>query len=140
MARFELLEMTNDKWSDDVWNGPMSTISSQNHPFDRPKLYFYWGDNDHWIDNSTRDSVIASRARKGSGKEDEWKPTMEIDTHGTPHDFCISERGSLLLRAKSLTTALDVESSKLVAQKTAGYIKEIVTGLGRRVCDLSSSA
>jgi hypothetical protein len=98
MARFELLEMTNDKWPDDVWNGPVSISPSQEYAFDRPQLYFYWGENDHWIDNSTRESVIASRARKGSGKEDEGKPIMEIDAYGTPHDFCISKRGSLLVR------------------------------------------
>jgi hypothetical protein len=129
MARFELLEMTNDKWPDDVWNGPIPASSSPNHAFDRPKLYFYWGEKDHWIDNSTRDNVIASRARKGSGMEDEGKPTMEIDTYGTPHDFCISKRGSPLFMLLSLMTYVDVESSKLVAQKTAGYIKEIIARL-----------
>ncbi len=87
MGRHELLEMAADKWSDDLWNGPSPGIES---PIDRPKLYFYWGENDHWIAGTTRDSVIASRARQGNAVEEGGKPEMEVDTHGTPHDFCIS--------------------------------------------------
>lgn len=94
MGRFELLEMTHDKWSDDVWNGPLSANRPDAEPplvtdIDRPRLYFYWGENDHWIDNSTRDSIIASRAQSAEAKNDPGKPHMEIDRQGTPHDFCI---------------------------------------------------
>lgn len=91
MGRFELLEMTHDKWSDDVWNGPSYANETEKPQIDRPKLYFYWGENDHWIANSTRDAVIASRARRGSDPADEGKPHMEVDLHGIPHDFCISK-------------------------------------------------
>jgi hypothetical protein len=66
MARHELLEMTHDKWSDDLWNGPLPALEhNEEAKIDRPKLYFYWGANDHWIDDGTRDKVIASRARRG---------------------------------------------------------------------------
>ncbi len=91
MGRHELLEMTHDKWSDDVWNGPLpGPASGDNVKIDRPNLYFYWGENDHWIDNRTRDQVIASRARRRNDAGEVEGPHMEIDTLGTPHDFCIS--------------------------------------------------
>jgi hypothetical protein len=96
MARHELLEMTHDKWSKDVWNGPLPSDNLHADQtsvvrIDRPKLYFYWGAKDHWVANSTRDSVIAAHARIGEANEDDGRPHMEIDTQGTPHDFCISE-------------------------------------------------
>lgn len=49
MGRHELLEMTHDKWSDDVWDGPLPRpASSDDVKIDRPDLYFYWGEKDHW--------------------------------------------------------------------------------------------
>ncbi|KAK5167547.1 uncharacterized protein LTR77_007246 [Saxophila tyrrhenica] len=115
MARHELLEMTHDKWSDDLWNGPLPVGKDDEVKMDRPKLYFYWGANDHWIDNSTRDSVIASRARRDSDAGGERKPVMEVDQLGTPHDFCIKD-----------------ETSKIVAEKAAGYVIEILRELEAR--------
>ena len=99
MGKDELQEMTHDKWPADFWRGPMSSVSvadgalSSPEKVDRPKLYFYWGGDDHWIDNGTRDALIATRA--GSGQPGETgRPHMEIDTSGVPHSFCISMRSS----------------------------------------------
>ena len=94
MARDELLEMTHDKWPNDVWNGPISSTLASSPNLDRPKLYFFWGQNDYWIDNSTRDKVIATRARRADDEGGEGKPYMEIDRQGVQHDFCISELSS----------------------------------------------
>ena len=89
--------MTYDKWSEDVWGAkldpPLVTDSKTNDAFDKPQLYFYFGDRDHWIANATRDKLIATRARTGNG--DDGKPYMEIDRDGVPHDFCISELSPL---------------------------------------------
>ena len=96
LGRDELQEMTDDKWPAEVWAGPISPNPSTNTApatrakIDRPKLYFYWGENDHWIDKSTRDVVIASRGRTDELGQ-EGKPQMEVDTNGVPHDFCICE-------------------------------------------------
>ena len=105
MARDELLEMTHDKWPNSVWDTSAAPAESA---IDKPSLYFYWGANDHWIDNTTRDNVVATRARTDRSG-DEGKPHMEIDTNGIPHDFCITP-----------------ENSKLVAVKVASYVEEIV--------------
>lgn len=80
-----MLEITDDKWSDSVWNSK-ETSETSDTSIDRPSLFFYWGETDCWVDNKTRDTLIATRA---DGK-DEGKPHMEIDTQGIPHAFCIS--------------------------------------------------
>lgn len=78
--------ITADAWDDELW-GISKAQGSDN---DKTKLYFYFGTDDHWVANETRDELIAARAATGkTGDED--KPTMEIDTHGTPHGFCISK-------------------------------------------------
>ena len=107
MARDELHEMKDDKWPDTAWDTSASPTETR---IDRPNLYFYWGLNDHWIDDRTRDNIIAARART-EGLGDEGKPYMEIDTHGIPHDFCITPH-----------------NSRLVAEKVARYVGEIVEG------------
>lgn len=88
MARDELLEMTTDKWSPTTWNryepGLRDTI-------DRPQLYFFWSENDHWIANKTRDKVIADHARRTGivVADDHGRPYMEVDNTNISHDFCI---------------------------------------------------
>ena len=81
-----MLEITDDKWSDSVWNTKQISEASD-ASIDRPSLFFYWGETDYWVDNQTRDTLIATRAN-GTG---EGEPHMEIDTQGIPHAFCISE-------------------------------------------------
>jgi hypothetical protein len=87
MARDELLEITTDKWHDNVWDQHTAT----QYTIDRPQLYFFWGDNDHWVPNSARDKIIYDHARL-TGKpvpDDCGRPYMEVDDSNIPHDFCI---------------------------------------------------
>lgn len=95
LGKHELNEVTHDKWDEDhLWNiSPAATsanpVSAQCRT---PKLFFFWGENDHWVDNGTRDAVIATRARRtDAGKEDGGRPWMEVDETGLPHGFCLSE-------------------------------------------------
>lgn len=115
LGKHELNEVTHDNWDEEhLWNispcsSPISSQSSQCRP---PKLYFFWGDNDHWVDNSTRDAVIAARARQAdAGKEEGGRPWMEVDETGLPHGFCLSEsllydESVLRLAAPVLTVAI----------------------------------
>lgn len=89
LAKYELQEMQEDKWDEELWGGSISAGTN------RPELFFYWGEDDYWVDKSIRDHLIASRAKRGQGKGEEGKPVMEIDALGVPHDFCI--RGFLTL-------------------------------------------
>jgi len=124
MAKHEMLQMTHDRWSDDLWGaGPVpkaaSAILTDSNVTRRPKLYFYWARNDHWVANTTRNHLIKTRGRKArnsgsppSSPGDENKPLMEIDKHGIPHGFCIKDK-----------------HSETVAGKVAGYVMEIANSL-----------
>jgi hypothetical protein len=81
----EIRTITADKWDTEIWGAVHP--SATNVP--RARLFFYFGEDDHWVANHTRDDLMRMRARGESG--DEWKPYMEIDQMETPHAFCIGE-------------------------------------------------
>jgi hypothetical protein len=75
MAADEMRTITSDKWSDDVWG-----MSNVKDPVTR--LFFYFGRDDHWVAERTRDEIIELR---GGG------PTMVVCEEGLPHAFVLSE-------------------------------------------------
>lgn len=107
MATDELQTITHDAWDAEVWGAadpsPVGVA--------RPKLFFLFGKEDHWVADETRDELIKARGRARAEKRDEekWKPVMEVDESGIPHGFCI-----------------DPNHSITVAEKVARYIEEIV--------------
>jgi len=82
MAREEMKEITVDKWDEEVWGAAESTAGVP-----RPKLFFLFGEKDHWVADKTRNELIRLRGRKNS--DDDWKPFMEIDKGGVPHGFTL---------------------------------------------------
>lgn len=70
--------ITYDKWTDDIWGMP-----SVREPL--AKLFFYFGRNDHWVAERTRDEIIAIRGRTKDG------PRMVVCEDGLPHAFCLSK-------------------------------------------------
>ncbi|KAK6005980.1 hypothetical protein QM012_006390 [Aureobasidium pullulans] len=105
LAGHEMRTITTDTWDDELWG-----ISKAQDPnSNKTRLYFYFGTDDHWVANKTRDELIAARAATGK-TGDENKPTMEIDTHGTPHGFCIKH-------------------NDLVANKAEQYIEELMQNI-----------
>lgn len=110
LAQHELLEMREDVWDDEVWT---TTAPSDKPPLSgasdarglKHALHMYFGSEDHWIANSTRDKIIATR-RKPPG---EPGPEIEIDVNGLPHDFCVRE-----------------DYSAIAAGKVAGYVAEVI--------------
>jgi hypothetical protein len=118
MAKDELAQLTHDKWSDEFW-GTSATLSSalersatenagsfqaqhssSSTSSSRTQLHFYWGSDDHWIAQDTRDRIIKTRARVQGRDGDGYKPIMEIDSHGIGHAFCLSESGYQIVAAK----------------------------------------
>ena len=81
MARDEVLQITEDRWNEDIWGAATPDLGSSN-----PRLVFYFGADDHWVANHTRDELIAAR---GSKEEGDGKPRMYIDDTNIPHSFCI---------------------------------------------------
>lgn len=99
LAGHEMKTITTDAWDDELWG--LTATQDSTKARDKTKLYFYFGTNDHWVADETRDELIAARAATGKAGEED-KPTMEIDTEGTPHGFCISE-SCLYYSATSVT-------------------------------------
>ncbi|KAJ9295504.1 hypothetical protein DTO271G3_5960 [Paecilomyces variotii] len=93
MAADEMRTITSDKWSDDIWG-----TSRAGKPPSR--LVFYFGRNDHWVAERTRDEIIESRGSKDG-------PTMIVCEDSIPHAFCIRH-------------------SSVMARKVARFIKDIV--------------
>jgi len=85
MARDEMVTITHDNWDAEIWG---AATSPPGQP--RPKLFFYFGRDDHWVADATRDELVAVRAYRGDGGEG-WRPKMEIDERGIPHGFCIGK-------------------------------------------------
>ena len=77
MARDEMNEVTEDRWDDDVWGTAMQGTTN---------LFFYFGKNDHWVADKTRDDLVAARGCSVSSRT-----KMVIDEVGVPHAFCISK-------------------------------------------------
>ncbi|KAJ5199103.1 Protein of unknown function DUF2305 [Penicillium cf. griseofulvum] len=96
MAADEMRTITSDKWSDDVWGA-----ASAREPI--TKLFFYFGHNDHWVADQTRDEIVAVRGQKGG----QAGPTMVVCEEGLPHAFCLKH-------------------SDVMARKVAGMIGQIV--------------
>ncbi|KAI9372526.1 hypothetical protein BJX61DRAFT_439268 [Aspergillus egyptiacus] len=101
MAADEMRTITADKWSDDVWG--VSSSGSNGDADLLTRLFFYFGRNDHWVAEETRDEIIALR---GSAKEG---PRMVVCEEALPHAFCLRH-------------------NEIMATKVAGMIHEI-TGL-----------
>ena len=85
MGLDEMKEITEDRWDEDIWGVANPKPENQNL-----KLIFYFGQNDHWVADHTRDNLIAARAFQ-EGTSSAWKPKMLVDHEGIPHSFCISK-------------------------------------------------
>ncbi|KAJ5573502.1 uncharacterized protein N7459_007929 [Penicillium hispanicum] len=83
MAADEMRTITSDKWTDDVWG-----VGTAREPI--VKLFFYFGRNDHWVAERTRDEIIALR-----GREDRVGPSMLVCEEGLPHAFCLKHNDTM---------------------------------------------
>ncbi|KAJ5992257.1 hypothetical protein N7451_007981 [Penicillium sp. IBT 35674x] len=95
MAADEMRTITSDNWTDDVWG-----VGCTTEPITR--LFFYFGRNDHWVAEKTREEVVALR-----GREEGLGPKMLVCEEGLPHAFCLKH-------------------SDIMAQKVANMILDIV--------------
>jgi len=87
MGAEEMEQITSDAWDDELWGAAHASPTD----VPRPKLFFYFGEDDHWVAKRTRDDLIALRGRDGKDGDEKngehWRPRMEIDTLGIPHAF-----------------------------------------------------
>lgn len=84
MGADEMCTITTDKWSDDVWG--VSTAKEGSLPQEQllTQLFFYFGRNDHWVAEQTREEIIAGRGAVQNG------PRMIVCEESLPHAFCLS--------------------------------------------------
>jgi hypothetical protein len=116
MAADEMRTITSDKWSDDVWG-----VSTANEPLTR--LFFYFGRNDHWVAERTRDEIIELRGRVDGG------PTMSVCELGLPHAFCLSEWFATSLATGVGLVLIDSSTghNEIMAEKVAAMTMDIVS-------------
>jgi hypothetical protein len=119
MAADEMRTITSDKWTDDVWG-----VAHAREPL--TKLFFYFGRNDHWVAEKTRDEIVEMRGcRHGDG---ELGPRMFVCEDGLPHAFCLSK--SFILGARfglNMVANYRIEHSDVMARKVADMIRDIGT-------------
>ena len=95
MAAQELQQITSDRFPKEIW-GAADPDTEQPLPSSqaRTKLFFYFGMDDRWVANKTRETLVRTRAFPSeiSLSERNWmldnRPWMEVDKLGVKHDFC----------------------------------------------------
>ncbi|KAJ5177135.1 uncharacterized protein N7482_003012 [Penicillium canariense] len=113
MAADEMRTITSDKWTDDVWG-----VARAREPL--TKLFFYFGRNDHWVAERTRDELIALRG----GTDGESGPKMFVCEEGLPHAFCLSESENWE-SIWAIGADSHVGHNDVMARKVAGMIQDI---------------
>lgn len=92
MAADEMRDIGADKWSDEIWglSGPSEISNQQTNKL--TKLIFYFGRDDHWVAEKTRDEIIRAKSPKSdaSGLNNRG-PTMMVCDDGIIHGFCVGK-------------------------------------------------
>ncbi|KAL4981166.1 hypothetical protein BDW66DRAFT_146920 [Aspergillus desertorum] len=86
MAADEMRTITSDKWSEDVWGVPRAADGEvQSESKSLTQLFFYFGRNDHWVAEKTREDILAARSGMQAGRG----PRMVVCEESVPHAFCL---------------------------------------------------
>ena len=92
LARCEMLEIGEDKWTEEVWGAVEAidvegtTVANQAaHKWKAPKHYFLFAKEDHWVADSTRDSIVKSVGTRGTVMVD------EDGKMGLGHAWCLEQ-------------------------------------------------
>ncbi|KAL4916791.1 hypothetical protein BDW62DRAFT_218427 [Aspergillus aurantiobrunneus] len=89
MGADEMRTITTDKWSDDVW-GVSRAPEPQSQPQLLTRLFFYFGRNDHWVAEQTREEIVAAR-----GATTKAGPRMIVCEESLPHAFCLKHNETM---------------------------------------------
>lgn len=92
MAADEIHEIGADKWSDEIWGLTNPSEISNQQTNKLTKLVFYFGRNDHWVAEKTREEIIRARSPKVENLETAGQgPTMMVCDDGIIHGFCVGK-------------------------------------------------
>ncbi|OJJ58266.1 hypothetical protein ASPSYDRAFT_153665 [Aspergillus sydowii CBS 593.65] len=100
MGADEMCTITTDKWSDDVWG--VSTAKEGSLPQEQllTRLFFYFGRNDHWVAEQTREEIIAGRGAVQNG------PRMIVCEESLPHAFCLRHNETMANKVADMVQAI----------------------------------
>ncbi|OAL73076.1 hypothetical protein A7D00_2849 [Trichophyton violaceum] len=101
MAADEMREISADKWNDEIWGFSSPTHASGDR---LAKMIFYFGRNDHWVAEVTREDIIRFKTRE---QQDGSAPTLMVCEDGVVHGFCIGH-------------------NEIMAKKVGRFIRDIV--------------
>ncbi|KAI4276690.1 MAG: hypothetical protein LQ337_002319 [Flavoplaca oasis] len=120
LGKDEMDMITNDKWGEEIW-GAATEPGTNSKDTIHSNLVFFWGSNDKWVAQKTRNELIDARGYRRSKASssttsslsdvsspvDGWKPSMFIDDKKIPHGFCIKH-------------------SEVVAEQVRTWVEEII--------------
>ncbi|KAL8951767.1 MAG: hypothetical protein Q9222_002288 [Ikaeria aurantiellina] len=127
LGKDEMDLITDDKWGEEVWGAATDPYTDSKDTI-HSNLVFFWGKNDKWVAQKTRNDLIAARgfrrskltssdsaslASSMSSPADGWKPSMFVDETRIPHNFCIKH-------------------SEIVAEKVKKWVEEIIENHNER--------
>lgn len=81
LGKSELATIREDVWGKELWD--IARSSEANKGVAVPKFFFFYGKDDEWVANKTRDEFIDSRKETGA--------KAVIDKGDIPHAFCTKE-------------------------------------------------
>ncbi|AEO63133.1 e6b1df0e-f71c-4dbf-bce5-c092ab993bf4 [Thermothielavioides terrestris] len=82
MGKDEMRTITEEKWSEDLWE--IQEAEEEEQTGLRTKFFFYFAKSDHWVADACRDEFIEKRNRHEKGRT-----KIVIDEENVPHAFCI---------------------------------------------------
>ncbi|KPI36969.1 uncharacterized protein AB675_6013 [Cyphellophora attinorum] len=91
LAKQELVSISKDDWGPEVWGtGPALQMGGLEQT-QSPKLFFLFAQTDHWIADSTRDTILRGRAR-----HDGHGAFVVDEKHGLKHAWCLEQNQAVV--------------------------------------------
>ncbi|KAL4792373.1 hypothetical protein BDV19DRAFT_254971 [Aspergillus venezuelensis] len=100
MATDEMRVISADKWDDDVWG--LCTPEQRKPP---NSMYFYFGRNDHWVAERTREDIISLRGNSKT-KSGGAGPKMVVCEESVPHAFCLRHNETMAGKVAGMITEI----------------------------------
>lgn len=93
MGQDEMERIAEEKWASEMWEGLGENVKGMEEGEKcigerTPKFFFYFGKDDHWVDNECRDQFVKNRMKDANSRV-----RVEICEKSIPHAFCISTLG-----------------------------------------------
>lgn len=86
MGKDEMATITEEKWSEDMWEIQDAEDEREGDGGLKAKFYFYFAQKDHWVADECRDEFIEKRRR-----HEKARTRVVVDEGKTPHAFCIRQ-------------------------------------------------